>query len=355
MRLFVMGYPGDIGGASTEVWHTICLWRRFDVEVHLIPTSTPEATWRDRLDALHCVTHDATPETLDRIPGLAGAVVVAFCNRGFLATAARLRDLGCRLVWVNCMTWLFDAERQFYAAHGPFDAYVFQSEFQRATLEPQLRAFGYTPRQGHLIRGAFDLTEWEFSPRPHPNGTTFVVGRAARPDPDKWSSNTWPIYNRIQYRNKRALMLGMDERVHAKLGAAPSWADCLKPRALPAPVFFRQLHAMLPINGGARENWPRVGLEAMATGVPIIAQNLWGWREMIVHGKTGFLANCDEELAHYTAMLAYDEDLRLSIATAARQRLESDLADPNRIWEGWHRLFATLGHNAYAHQLQPVM
>ena len=45
----------------------------------------------------------------------------------------------------------------------------------------------------------------------------------------------------------------------------------------------------------------------MAAGVAVVTQNDWGWREMIEHGVTGFLGGCDEELAHYTAMLAYDE------------------------------------------------
>ena len=53
------------------------------------------------------------------------------------------------------------------------------------------------------------------------------------------------------------------------------------------------------VNGGARENWPRAGLEAMAAGVPIVAQNDWGWREMIEHGVTGFLGGDDCELADY--------------------------------------------------------
>ena len=170
------------------------------------------------------------------------------------------------------MTWLFQAEREFYRDCGPFEAFHFQSEFQRSLLEPELLKLGYRPELGHLIRGAFDVDEWKFRPRPHAPGETFVIGRPLRPDLDKWSSNTWPIYNRIQYRPKRALLLGIDERTQQKLGPAPAWADCLKPMALSAQDFFRQLHCTLPINGGARENWPRVGLEAMAVGVPIVAQ-----------------------------------------------------------------------------------
>ena len=36
-KVYVLGYPGDVGGANTECWHTIKLWRRFGVDVHLIP------------------------------------------------------------------------------------------------------------------------------------------------------------------------------------------------------------------------------------------------------------------------------------------------------------------------------
>lgn len=348
MRLFLMGYPGDLGGACTEAWHSIKIWRRFGVDVHLIPTWGADAAWKSRLDALGCVTHGMTPETLTDVPNLAGATVVSFCNSAFLAHAKRLRELGCRLVWVNCMTWLFNAERDFYRQCGPFDAFVFQSEFQRGQLEPQLAEFGYKPAQGHLIRGAFDADDWPFSPRPHASGEPFVVGRAARPDQDKWSSNTWPIYGHIQYANKRALMLGMDERTHKKLGPPPPWADCLQPLAIPAQDYFRQLHCTLPVNGGARENWPRAGLEAMALGVPIVTQNEWGWREMIEHGVTGFLGNCDEELAHYTALLAYDEDLRLRIIHAARKRLVEELANSQVIWSGWQRMFASLADDTRA-------
>ena len=137
-------------------------------------------------------------------------------------------------------------------------------------------------------------------------------------------------------------MRGMDDRTQEKLGEPPLWADCLTPMALPARDFFRQLHCTLPVNGGARENWPRVGLEAMAAGVPIVAQNNWGWREMIEHGVTGFLGSCDEELAHYSATLAYDEDLRMNMVHAARERLVGELANPDVLWAGWKQLFESI-------------
>ncbi|WDI40522.1 glycosyltransferase [Bremerella sp. P1] len=343
MRVFLIGYPGEMGGANTEAWHTVKLWVEYGVDVHLIPTWGCDEAWRARVDALGCTTHVVSPDKLDQVPNLPGSPVVSFCNSQFIAHAEQFRKLGCPLVWANCMTFMFDHERECFGKIGPADAYVFQSEFQRSELEPQLAELGYTPERGHLIRGAFDLDEFEFTPRPHAPGEVFVVGRMARPDTDKWSSNTWPIYSGIQYANKRALMLGMDQRTHEKLGAPPVFADCLKPMAISVKQFLSTLHCLLPINGGARENWPRAGLEAMAAGVPIVAQNDWGWRELIEHGVTGFLGSNDCELAHYAACLAYDEDLRQRIVHTARERLVEDLANPKRLWESWKQLFRSVG------------
>lgn len=44
MRVFVMGYPGELGGACTELWHTIKLWRQFGVEV---TGRRPRTNWHE--------------------------------------------------------------------------------------------------------------------------------------------------------------------------------------------------------------------------------------------------------------------------------------------------------------------
>jgi hypothetical protein len=80
----------------------------------------------------------------------------------------------------------------------------------------------------------------------------------------------------------------------------------------------------------------------MAAGVPIVAQNDWGWREVIEHGVTGFLGSDDCELAHYAAILAHDEELRLRVIDNARDRLVTELANPVRIWAAWQRPFDSL-------------
>jgi glycosyltransferase involved in cell wall biosynthesis len=181
------------------------------------------------------------------------------------------------------------------------------------------------------------LSEFSFDPRPHKSGSHFVVGRLARPDPAKWSSEIWSIYRRIPYSRLRARVMGWDGRVEAKCGPSPIWAETLPPAAEPVRSFLSSLHCLVSVNGGAEENWPRVGLECMAAGVPIVAERSWGWPELVEHGITGYLGEDGDELAFHAAHLAYEEDLRIAVVSAARTRLRL-LCEPSNLGRLWSAL-----------------
>ncbi len=336
--VFVLGAPSFYGGADTELWHTLRLWRRGGIRIAIVPTWRIDPAWRRRCEGIGCrVEGIGGPERLAGVPGLAGATVVSFCNGNFLEAAGRIRQLGCRIVWAGCMLWMFDAERRHYERCGTFDRYVFQSRYQRATLEPELRRYGYSPDQGAVIRGAFEVDEFPFRPLPHAAGEPFVVGRISRADPAKYAADTWSVYRGIEHPI-RARLMAWDRRIARKLGRCPEWAECLTAGAEPSAEFLGRLHCMIQ-RGDCRENWPRSGLEAMALGVPIVAQNHSGWREMIRDGETGFLVGGPEGAAERATRLARDETLRLQVARNARDALENELACPDRIWEAWRELF----------------
>lgn len=340
-QLFVVGYPGDVGGANTECWHTIRLWRRFGLDVTLLPTWRADPAWRTRLDAIGCRTIEVAPEELAKVPRLNGGVVVSFCNSHFLREAARFQALDCRIIWLGCMNWLLSHERKHYASHKPFDAYIFQSHYQHSELQPQLAKFGVRAEQCHHVRGALAWDEFSFEPLAHRVGEPPVIGRISRAAPDKHARHTWSIYQRIG-GPIRARLMAWDRGVQERLGPPPDWAECLPAGAETSCEFLGKLHVMLQINGGATENWPRSGLEAMARGVPIVAQNRWGWREMIRHGETGYLADSDDGLAQYASRLARDESCRQEMARRARRVLEEELAHPEVLWSGWRKVLESL-------------
>lgn len=348
MRIFQLGYPGAMGGANTECWHTVRLWREAGWRVTMIPTWGADSHWEDRLASIGVETHHVAVDKLETVPGLAGSIVVGMCNQHFCRTRepnqpiyenfARLRAMGCRTVWVPCMTFMFGHESITWKRHGLPDAFMFQSEFQRDRFAAALARDGYRPEQGHLIRGAFFPDEFRFEPARREALGPFVIGKLARPDQDKWSSNHWPIVARVPYPRRQALCMGWTPQLEAKLGPPPDWATCLPPQEITAHEFLARCHCLLTVNGSAAENWPRVGLEAMAAGVPIVAENAWGWPEMIEHKRTGFLCADPSELSYWPAYLAHNEGERLEIAEAARAHVER-LCQPGPIIDGWRRLF----------------
>jgi len=339
--IYVLGSPGPVGGAGTELWDTLRLWISGGFNVHLIPTwGKMSSQWQRACRELGCTLHEIDGfEQLPDVPGIEGQNVTAFCSAGFLDAAPTLKRLGCRLIWVNCMCWLFEKEKKFYEEHGPFDVYVCQSLFQRAKLLEQLEQYDVGPDRVAHIPGGFWLDDWPYAPKSHQPGETFVLGRVSRADAGKFSSNTWPIWSEVAYANKEGRVLGYRaEKLEKKLGKPPEWVKTYEPGKVDAKEFHRGLHALVQISGGATENWPRVGLEAMATGDVVVAQNQWGWKEMVRSGETGFLCSDNRsEIAHRVATLAWDEKLRLDMAAKARERVEI-LARPEPFLKSWQKV-----------------
>lgn len=327
---------GEVGGALTEAWDTLRLWSERGIETQLISDRPLSREFRDQLPAIRCTAVESSDE--DLLKSLAGSTAVGFCSDRFLELAPRLQERGSRLVWVNCMTWVFAQEREIYLRSRLFDAYLFQGEFQRQELEREYVRFGYEPALGHLIRGYLHLSDRPFEPSVRRAEDDFVVGRLARPDLSKWSRATWTTYGKIDHPRRRGLVMGVDEMVRKWIGPTPDWGEALPPCAISSHDFYRRVHCLLPINFSAFESWPRVGLEAMATGVPIVAPRQGGWVDMIRHGVNGFLADTADELAGYATQLAHDENLRQQIIRQAREMLETELANPDQIWEGWRKL-----------------
>jgi len=346
-HIFQLGYPGNMGGANTEAWHTVRLWREAGWDVTMIPTWGHDDYWENRLNSIGVSTVHVSVEDLEKVPGLPGSIVVGMCNQHFCRTKAkgqrwqnfaRLKAMGCRTVWAPCMCFIFPHEQFTWSRYGVPDAMVFQSQFQRQRFELAIHNWGYSPEQGFTIRGAFWPDEFPFKPRRHAPGSGFTIGKLARPDADKWPKNLWEVIGGVPYERRQALAMGWNDTLEKKVGPPPDWATCLPPQDVSSTEFLSRCHCLLGINGGAQENWPRVGLEAMASGVPLITYDGWGWREMLQQQETGILCENDQEVQYWAAYLAHNESRRLEIAEAARVEVER-VSNPLLLTSAWERLF----------------
>ncbi len=94
-RIYMMGWPSAYGGANTERWHTIKLWRKLGLDVTVIASGVPmpdHDEWIVPLMRLNCSTVEGIEYTADYNYPPPG-ICVAFCDSGFRSRAAKLREL----------------------------------------------------------------------------------------------------------------------------------------------------------------------------------------------------------------------------------------------------------------------
>ena len=339
MRVFVHGMTHTVGGAGGHCWATVRLWRSLGIDVAMLPWQKVSGNlWTPRLESIGVQTlPDQSAAVVNK-----GDVVIAFCNRKLFEHAAEFRQRGAKLIWVGCMSYVHPFEETFYKQHGPLDRVIVNSQFQESTIRPTLEK--HYPAE-HIVRipSCFWPDEWRFCPRER--GDRFYIGRLSRAAADKFSDNTFRIYEKIRKavgkEQVHARVMAWSDEIQRKLGQPPPWCACLPAKAETAEAFLHSLHAMVYRNGGAQENRPRVCFEAMACGTPVVAEKQFGWPELIRHAETGFLATDHSEFVAYTTALAQRERFRMAIAEQARDALPG-LIDAPAIGRQWCELFASL-------------
>ena len=336
MRIFVLGIWDLYGGASGECLGAVQLWRRNGLDVTLIPTWTRPREESFRIaERLGCEVVLANPRRMNEVEGLPGSTVVSFCNERAYSVKTRLRKFGCRYIVVPCMCFPEHGMRTAMKG-GYVDALVFQSEFQRGQVEKRLKSFSYTPDMGNIVRGYLDWENVEYKPLPHAPGEPFVVGRIARDSTNKWHQDTWAMYDRIP--NSKPILLGVGHQAKRVIGRIPERAECYSPGEVTNESVYRRLHAYVTFNPPSTfENWPRVGLEAAAYGVPLVTEKQGGWAEQFEDGVSSLQGDTWEAVGDLAASLANDEERRLELARTARTRL-ADICNADEIWDQWRKV-----------------
>ncbi len=266
-----------------------------------------------------------------------GRTVVSFCNGEFLRLLPEIMNAGppARVVWFNCMTWLFEGERDAHR-HGWIDYFGFQSRYQCETLMPQLTAirpvdtFDYKP-YFNTRRVQPDYQEWE---------GFYRIGRISRDDQGKFASDTWRIFDRVLVPaslKKQVYILGYGENAAAKCGPPPAGLDWLtwSPNSISADQFYRTIATLIHKTGGFKESYCRVVVEAYAHHVVPIVEHDSAFRDILNHGETGFMTSDSDEMSYYASLLAHDPMRHRRMAEAGRRYLEQVISHEQACWKPW--------------------
>lgn len=315
-KICVIGFPSRVGGADTELDHQIYCWQALGLQVHLIHTGPLDANLRAmRMEERGCIVHEPADWSACR-----NMHVISYCNGDFLKHLPRIKALARSTTFVNCMTWLFDAEREAHR-QGLIDHFLYQTEHARLRVQDELVTIN--PRFHWLqVRPYFHQADFPFVEQ-RPNDL-FRFGRISRDDADKFHpSQKWVYETMVAPVLKSGIILGINDKIRAKIGTEPNWikaypAGGLKPQELYA-------HAACIIQmSETYENLPRIGFEAMASGSLLIVDDRGGWRELVQHKQTGFLCRDEREFVYYASRAAFETEERRQMVAAAQDWLDTN-------------------------------
>jgi glycosyltransferase involved in cell wall biosynthesis len=348
-EIWVAGFPSFYGGADTELDHNIDLFRAFGVDVNLVPMFGADPNMAASVLQRGCKIHEYREDIFR------GKVVISFCNGKFLEKLPEIMEHGRpdKVVWFNCMTWLFDREKEAHR-QGWLDYFGFESAYQKRLLLPQLehigavQSFAYRPYfNASRIRWCY--REWD---------QCYKIGRISRDDTHKFSVDMWRIFDRVlvpKHLKKKVYILGYGPNAKARTGPPPDGLDWMtwSPNAIPATQFYNTIDTMIHKTGGSRESSSRVLFEAYAHGVVPVVERDFAFPELVVHGETGFTANSSDEMSFYASMLAMNPLEHRRVAEKGRRYLEESLVSAEQCWSGWQEVLESAQRSPAA-QPQPL-
>ena len=333
-RLFILGFPGLYGGAGTELHHQILLWTKAfpDMEFRIIPTM--ENYENEPLYDKMLEIGVKIEKRMDLSSITMGDALINFCSRTFWEALPFIYEKTHRIAWVNCMTYLFDAEKEM-SHRNMVSHYLYQRDEVRDDHANQLHDLG---ARGKFITFIpyFDSSDTQFSIKEQ----QFThIGRISRQDADKFSAKTLHIYEYITSpKLKRGHFLGWGERAKEKIGEPHQWIKTYRDHRVLSVTDFYNIVDFIVQPTDTLENLPRIGFEAMYSGKPLVVDNRGGWKHLIEHEKSGFLCNNEREFIYWGTRLAFEPDLRKRIAENALRKAK-ELSSYDKSMESWSSVF----------------
>lgn len=333
-RLFILGHPTEYGGAGSELRMQIQLWIKAfpEIKLYIIPTQIGyqmEPLYQEMLDL--GITYEAP---MDFTGILEDDALINFCSDQFLENLELINRFTKRIVWVNCMTYLFNKEKD--KAHKNLIAhYLYQRDTVRDENSHKLKKLGANANFQTFLP-YFHEDGWKYSVKDQEKTN---IGRISRQDADKYAANTLHIYEYITSPKwKQGHFLGWAERSEIKVGKPPTWVRTYPThKEFPVKEFYNTVDFIVQPTD-TFENLPRIGFEAMHTGTPLIVDNRGGWQHMIEHGVSGFLCNTAKEFIYWGTRLAFEPELLNTIALNAKARAK-ELSSYESSKESWADVF----------------
>ncbi len=220
-------------------------------------------------------------------------------------------------------------------------------------LAQDVQALGCPPEKIAVWRTGVPLEDWPFQTREAPEDGIWHITQVCRFVEKKGLDLTLQAFAVVrQHYPKARLILVGDGPLRPELRAQAEKMGLAGSVRFPGFVAERRVRRMLYRShlflhpsrtsaDGNREGIPNAALEAMASGLPVIATEHGGFPEAIQSGESGLLVpeNRADLLAEAALAVLGDAELRARLAEGGRRAVEAkfDRAQQVRVLEGHYR------------------
>lgn len=224
----------------------------------------------------------------------------------------------------NPWGWLTNKYNVFYVHHSPVrpwlpgaKADIFVSDY----LSNKYNNLKERMQRAMVVPTGIDILPFLHYKKKRGNKSkkNIVIGRLTNDNPQKYPKELLDILNEVgcQY-----------EIVGGEKYYGPA-KDLYTPLTIGSmsPIEFLDRWDIFVYKSSIPETWGRAVVEAMAAGLPVVADNSGGIIENIIHGETGFLCSSDDEFIEYLKVLSESAKLRNKMGKAAREYVLSNFSE----------------------------
>ena len=329
--------PSFYGGADTELYHQIILWRKNNIDVNIVPNTIDsiDPKMLQKVINLGCKIHKYSPNVFK------DKIVVSYCNGVALKRLEEIYKFPPRcFIWFNCMTWTFEDEIK-GIENGWITHIGFISNYQKNILiEEYLKKISKEIPKDIEYYPFFDISGYDVFEK---NNDYFGIGRISRDDPGKFSKDCWEIFDRVlSPMDKKVFILGYSSKIEEKIGKPPNGLDWMwwQGGSISSEEFYKKIDVMIHKTGGSRESYCRVFIEAMAHGIVPLVERNYAFPEILLESKDldWLMCSSSDEMSYKASCLAFDNNKLIAFKNMCREYVEKYIINENKSIDCWLKL-----------------
>lgn len=339
-NIYFFQWPSNLGGADTRLKDLIqCFRGASGYKLFSVPNDDGRLLESENVNFL--LDNGVTPMPWKSLPDRMDGFGISFCNFRLFSEKWRIEKIkssGLKFIWSNDMMWR-TGEEAAALREGLINATIYTSEKHMKDMSDENTSH-ITER---IIPNYFHADNYPFIDRPIRD--EFTIGKHSRADMLKYTDNFPLFYAGLPIENPRFKIMGINKNILDKFkwfDFSNRW-DLMPENAIPVIDFLRDLDCYVySSHYKFTETQCRATIEAMLTGLPVIAPMKFNFLNQIWHGKTGLLWNTYEECANYVRFFEKNADERIIFGKLARKISQALWCDKDQHLSAWYNIFNSL-------------